>query len=131
MTADVLSDDRLYKRIDAGDAQTLRRLFSRHAPLAVALIAHLVGRSQAQDIVQETFLLLWNRRLHQPDEGSVQNWLLATAHQRAVEMVRNGEALSRGPTGGARSEPSSTPEPCRREGSIRTHAGGKPSCSMP
>jgi RNA polymerase sigma-70 factor (ECF subfamily) len=101
MTADVLSDDRLYKRIDAGDAQTLRRLFSRHAPLAVALIAHLVGRSQAQDIVQETFLLLWNRRLHQPDEGSVQNWLLATAHQRAVEMVRSGEALSRGPTGGA------------------------------
>jgi RNA polymerase sigma-70 factor, ECF subfamily len=101
MTADVLSDDRLYKRIDAGDAQTLRRLFSRHAPLAVALIAQLVGRSQAQDIVQETFLLLWNRRLHQPDEGSVQNWLLATAHQRAVEMLRSGEALSRGPTGGA------------------------------
>ncbi len=101
MTADVLSDDRLYRRIDAGDAQSLRRLFSRHAPLAVALIAHVVGRSQAQDIVQETFLLLWNRRLHQPDEGSVQNWLLATAHQRAVEMVRSGEALSRGPTGGA------------------------------
>jgi DNA-directed RNA polymerase specialized sigma24 family protein len=67
----------------------------------VALIAHLVGRSQAQDIVQETFLLLWNRRLHQPDEGSVQSWLLATSHQRAVEMVRSGEALSRGPTGGA------------------------------
>jgi RNA polymerase sigma-70 factor (ECF subfamily) len=99
MTADVLSDDRLYKRIDAGDAQSLRRLFSRHAPLTVALIAHLVGRSQAQDIVQETFLLLWNRRLHQ--EGSVQNWLLATAHDRAVEMVRRGEALSRAPTAGA------------------------------
>jgi RNA polymerase sigma-70 factor, ECF subfamily len=101
MTADVLSDDRLHKRIDAGDAQSLRRLFSRHAPLTVALIAHLVGRSQAQDIVQETFLLLWNRRLHQPDEGSVQHWLLATSHQRAVEMVQRGEALSRGPTSGA------------------------------
>ena len=101
MTADVLSDERLYKRIDAGDAQSLRRLFSRHAPLTVALIAHLVGRSQAQDIVQETFLLLWSRRLHTPDEGSIQSWLVATAHRRAVEMVRQGEALSRGPTGGA------------------------------
>lgn len=49
---DVLSDDRLYERIDTGDAQSLRRLFSRHAPLTIALIAHLVGRSQAQDIVQ-------------------------------------------------------------------------------
>jgi RNA polymerase sigma-70 factor, ECF subfamily len=97
---DVLSDDRLHQRIDAGDAQSLRRLFSRHAPLTVALIAHLVGRSQAQDIVQETFLLLWNRRLHAPYEGSVQSWLVATAHDRAVEMVRRGEALSRGPTAG-------------------------------
>jgi len=101
MTVDTLSDERLYKRIDAGDAQSLRRLFSRHAPLTVALIAHLVGRSQAQDIVQETFLLLWSRRLHTPDEGSVQNWLVTTAHRRAVEMVRRGEALSPGPTGGA------------------------------
>jgi RNA polymerase sigma-70 factor, ECF subfamily len=101
MSADVLSDDRLVKRIDAGDAQSLRRLFSRHAPLTVALIAHLVGRSQAQDIVQETFLLLWRRRLHAPDEGSIQSWLVSTAHRRAVEMVRRGEALSRGPTGGA------------------------------
>jgi RNA polymerase sigma-70 factor (ECF subfamily) len=97
----LLADDRLYKRIDSGDAQSLRRMFSRHAPLTVALIAHLVGRSQAQDIVQETFLLLWSRRLHTQEEGSVQSWLVATAHRRAVEMVRRGEALSRGPTGGA------------------------------
>jgi RNA polymerase sigma-70 factor (ECF subfamily) len=99
--SDVLVDDRLYKRIDAGDAQSLRRLFSRHAPLTVALIAHLVGRSQAQDIVQETFLLLWSRRLHAPFEGSVQSWLVATAHDRAVEMVRRGEALSGGATADA------------------------------
>jgi RNA polymerase sigma-70 factor (ECF subfamily) len=97
----LLADDRLYRRIDSGDAQSLRRMFSRHAPLTVALIAHLVGRSQAQDIVQETFLLLWSRRLHTQEEGSVQSWLVATAHRRAVEMVRRGEALSRGPTGGA------------------------------
>jgi RNA polymerase sigma-70 factor (ECF subfamily) len=101
MTRDVLTDHRLCKRIDAGDAQSLRRLISRHAPLTVALIAHLVGRSQAQDIVQETFLLLWRRRLHTPDEGSVQHWLLATSHRRAMEMVRQGQALSRGPTTGA------------------------------
>lgn len=66
----VLPDDRVCERIDAGDADSLRRLFSRHAPLAITLTAHLVGRSQAQDIVQETFLLLWSRRWHQPDEGS-------------------------------------------------------------
>ena len=101
LATEVLSEDRLFKRIDAGDAQSLRRLFSRHAPLAVALIAHLVGRSQAQDIVQETFLLLWDRRLHQPGDGSIQHWLLETSHQRAIEMVERGEALSPGPTGGA------------------------------
>ena len=60
-------DERAYARIAAGDAASLRRQFSRHAPLTVAIIAHLVGRSQAQDIVRETFLLLWNRRWHTPD----------------------------------------------------------------
>ena len=84
-------DERVFARIAAGDAASLRRLFSRHAPLTVAIIAHLVGRSQAQDIVQETFLLLWNQRWHKPDEGSVQTWVLGTAHSRALELIREGE----------------------------------------
>jgi len=94
-------DERAYARIAAGDAASLRRLFSRHAPLTVAIIAHLVGRSQAQDIVQETFLLLWNRRWHTPDEDSVQTWVLGTAHRRALEMIREGEVPPRPPTAGA------------------------------
>lgn len=95
------ADERVYARIAAGDAASLRRLFSRHAPLTVAIIAHLVGRSQAQDIVQETFLLLWNRRWHRPDEGSVQTWVLGMAHSRALELIREGEVLPRPTTGGA------------------------------
>lgn len=94
-------DERAYARIAAGDAASLRRLFSRHAPLTVAIIAQLVGRSQAQDIVQETFLLLWNRRWHTPDEDSVQTWVLGTAHSRALEMIREGEVPPRPPTAGA------------------------------
>jgi RNA polymerase sigma-70 factor (ECF subfamily) len=94
-------DERVYARIAAGDAASLRRLFSRHAPLTVAIIAHLVGRSLAQDIVQETFRLLWNRRWHQPDEGSVQTWVLGTAHSRALEMIREGKVPPRPPTAGA------------------------------
>ena len=94
-------DERAYARIAAGDAASLRRLFSRHAPLTVAIIAHLVGRSQAQDIVQETFLLLWNRRWHTPDEDSVQTWVLGTAHSRALEMIREGKVPPRPPTAGA------------------------------
>lgn len=97
----VVPDDRVCDRIDAGDADSLRRLFSRHAPLAVTLTAHLVGRSQAQDIVQETFLLLWSRRWHEPDGGSIQSWLITTAYRRAVEMIRQGKARSPGPNAGA------------------------------
>jgi len=95
------ADERAYDRIVAGDAASLRRLFSRHAPLTVAIIAHLVGRSQAQDIVHETFLLLWSRRWHQPDDGSVQTWVLGTAHSRALELIRDGEVLPRTATAGA------------------------------
>ena len=85
-------------RIDSGDAESFRRLFSRHAPVVVALIARMVGRSQAQDIVQETFRMLWRRRRHEHDQGSVQNWLFANAYRRAVETIRKGEAFSAAPT---------------------------------
>jgi len=95
---DVPAEDRLRMRIDSGDAESFRRLFSRHAPLAVALIARMVGRSQAQDIVQETFRMLWRRRWHEHDQGSVQSWLFANAFRRAVETIRRGEALSAAPT---------------------------------
>jgi RNA polymerase sigma-70 factor, ECF subfamily len=95
---DALPDDRLRMRIESGDAESFRRLFSRHAPLAVALIAHMVGRSQAQDIVQETFRHLWSRRWHEHDRGSIQSWLFANAHHRAIDMIRRGEALSPAPT---------------------------------
>ena len=94
-------DERVYARIASGDAASLRRLFSRHAPLTVAIIAHLVGRSQAQDIVQETFLLLWDQRWHKPDEGSVQTWVLGTAHSRALELIREGKVPPRPSTAGA------------------------------
>jgi RNA polymerase sigma-70 factor, ECF subfamily len=95
---DTPAEDRLRMRIDAGDAESFRRLFSRHAPLVVALIAHMVGRPQAQDIVQETFRMLWRRRRHGRDQGSIQSWLFANAYRRAVETIRRGEALSPAPT---------------------------------
>ena len=94
-------DERVFARIAAGDAASLRRLFSRHAPLTVAIIAHLVGRSQAQDIVQETFLLLWDRRLHQPDEGSVQTLGPRYGAQPRARTDQGGEVLPRPPTAGA------------------------------
>ena len=98
---DALPDDRLQMRIESGDAESFRRLFSRHAPMAVALIAPMVGRSQAQDIVQETFRLLWSRRWHEQDRGSIQNWVLTHAHHRANEMIRRGDVLSPAPTANA------------------------------
>ena len=51
--------------------------------------------------MQETFLLLWHRRWHQPDEGSVQTWVLGTAHSRALELIREGKVPARPPTAGA------------------------------
>ncbi len=122
-------DERVFARIAAGDAASLRRLFSRHAPLTVAIIAHLVGRSQAQDIVQETFLLLWDRRLHQPDDGSVQTWVLGTAHSRALELIREGKVPPRPPTAGGACAPSSTPARCRGPRRMRSRSLAKPSCS--
>ena len=87
---DLATDEDLVRLVAEGSAEALASLYDRHAGDVHALAARTTGDgSVAGDVVQETFLALWDRaELFDPARGSLRGWLLAIARNRAIDHLR-------------------------------------------
>ena len=84
-------DPDLIVRLQRRDPQALAELYDRYGRLAYAVILRVVRDAAiAEDLVQETFLRVWNR-VHGFDaqRGAVKAWLLAVARNRAIDYIRS------------------------------------------
>jgi RNA polymerase sigma-70 factor (ECF subfamily) len=85
------SDDAaLVREIADGSQIALAALYDRHADAVYAAACRLTSdRHVAEEVVQETFLALWNRaELYDPAAGSLAAWLHAIARNRTVDRLR-------------------------------------------
>jgi RNA polymerase sigma-70 factor (ECF subfamily) len=80
-----------------GSEEALAALYNRHVDGIHAVALRLTGdRGIAEEVVQETFLALWNRaELFNPALASLGTWLRSIARNRAVDRLR---AIGRRPT---------------------------------
>lgn len=94
---DPIEDARLVAELVAGSEGALAELYDRHAGAVHGAAYRLTSdRGLAEDIVQETFLALWNRaEQFDPSRGSLAAWLLTIARNRTVDRMR---AAGRRPT---------------------------------
>jgi RNA polymerase sigma factor (sigma-70 family) len=90
-------DRELVRAIGRGNEEAFRELFRRYAPSAMAVARRVVGQPYlAEEAVQEGFLALWrNPSAYEEMRGSVKAWLMATVHNRAVDLVRREETQRR------------------------------------
>jgi RNA polymerase sigma-70 factor (ECF subfamily) len=87
---DTTSDVRLMRWVVDGSQDALAVLYDRHGG-AVFRAALRTSRDQsiAAEVVQETFLALWNRaELFDPSRGALAAWLLTIARNRALDRLR-------------------------------------------
>jgi RNA polymerase sigma-70 factor, ECF subfamily len=85
------SDDAaLVLAVAAGSEEALGALYDRHAPGVHAVAFRLTGdRGIAEEVVQETFLALWNRaEAFDPGVASLGTWLRSIARNRSVDRLR-------------------------------------------
>ena len=90
LNADPEADASLVRRVIEGSQEALAYLYDRHAQ---TVFAAALGTSRdrwiAEEVVQETFLTLWNRaEQYDPSRGALRAWLLTIARNRAVDRLR-------------------------------------------
>jgi RNA polymerase sigma-70 factor (ECF subfamily) len=80
----------LLQRIAARDTAALAELYDRHSRLVFGLILRIVrDRGEAEDILQETFVRVWNRaEVYDPRVGGPLPWIVRVARNRAIDRVR-------------------------------------------
>jgi RNA polymerase sigma-70 factor (ECF subfamily) len=87
-------DEELARRLQRRDPEAMKDLYERFGRLAYSVVLAIVRDSAtAEDLVQETFLRVWNRiQAFEPGRGALGPWLLAIARNRAIDHVRSSAA---------------------------------------
>jgi len=93
----VEDDGALVLRLQRRDPQALAELYDRYGRLVFSLILRVVRDTGiAEDLVQETFLRVWNRvQGFDAGKGSIGPWLLAVARNRAIDYLRSAGGRER------------------------------------
>ncbi len=83
-------DVELLKRLRRNDRDALAALYDAYARLAFGLAYRVLGDTgEAEDIVQESFLMLWRQTARlDARRGSVRALLLTIVHRRAIDALR-------------------------------------------
>jgi RNA polymerase sigma-70 factor (ECF subfamily) len=83
-------DVAVVRRMAAGSEAALETLYDRYASAIFAAVYRLTSdRGTAEEVVQETFLALWNRaETFDPAAGSLAAWLHAIARNRTIDRLR-------------------------------------------
>ena len=87
----------LIERLKRRDPQALAELYDRYGRAAYSLALRVVrDKAIAEDLVQETFLRVWNR-VHSIDheKGAIGPWLLAIARNKAIDYLRSSAGRER------------------------------------
>jgi RNA polymerase sigma-70 factor (ECF subfamily) len=84
-------DPELALRLQRRDPRAMAELYDRYGRLVYALVVRIVRDGGiAEDLVQETFLRVWNRvQGFDAEKGALGPWLLAVARNRAIDYLRS------------------------------------------
>ena len=87
---DARSDSHLMGRLVEGSQDALEELYDRHVQAVFATALRLSrDRGIAEEVVQETFLTLWNRaETFDASRGALVAWLVTIARNRAIDHLR-------------------------------------------
>jgi RNA polymerase sigma-70 factor, ECF subfamily len=82
------SDEALASRIAQQDVTAFSMLYDRYARAIYVLAAHTIGAAEAEEIVQDVFLRLWDKA-HQFDSarGSFAAWFMTIARNHVMDAL--------------------------------------------
>lgn len=91
------TDATLLRQVLERRPEALADLYDRHAPTLLALARRiLMGASDAEEVLQEVFLHVWNHAAkYDPGRSSVSTWLVLITRSRAIDRLRSRKVVER------------------------------------
>ena len=90
-------DAELLRAVARGDEAAFARVYDRYSPILLGLLLRILrSRAEAEDVLQEVFLQVWQQaRSFDPTRGRPFTWLVTLARSRAIDRLRAGDARER------------------------------------
>ena len=86
---DERDERRLVEGLRRDDRDTLAAVYDTYGALAYGLAFRIVGSgTEAEDVVQESFLALWRQAERLDPEKGLRSYLLSIVHHRAIDRLR-------------------------------------------
>jgi RNA polymerase sigma-70 factor, ECF subfamily len=84
-------DADVVRRLKSRDADVIGELYDRYGRIAYTLIQRIVrDRAVAEDLLQESFLRVWNRAQgFDAERGALGPWILTVARNQALDYIRS------------------------------------------
>jgi RNA polymerase sigma-70 factor (ECF subfamily) len=85
-------DSQLAERCRTGDTTAFDELYRAHAPRLFGLTSRMVGRSHAEDLLQDVFLTAYRKLGQYRGESSLGTWLFRLATNMCLDHLRSRSA---------------------------------------
>jgi RNA polymerase sigma-70 factor, ECF subfamily len=84
------AEQELMRRLTTGDEDAVRTLYARFARPVYGMGRRILGSNEAaEELTQDVFLAAWRKSGHyDPGRGRLSTWLMAIAHNLAVDRLR-------------------------------------------
>jgi RNA polymerase sigma-70 factor (ECF subfamily) len=86
-----VDDEQLLMRVASGDRAAFGSLYDRFCrPLYSLALKMLANETEAQDLLQEVFLSVWNKAsTFDPARGTAFSWVVTQVRNRAIDRLRS------------------------------------------
>lgn len=92
-----IPDADLLRAVAQGDEESLAAIYDRYRTILFGLLFRILGnRAEAEDVLQEVFVQVWQRaRDFDENRGKAFTWLVTLARSRAIDRLRSLGSRSR------------------------------------
>ena len=90
-------DAELVRAVARGDESAFARVYDRYSPILLGLLLRILrSRAEAEDVLQEVFLQVWQQaRSFDASRGRAFTWLVTLARSRAIDRLRAVDSRER------------------------------------
>ncbi len=117
-------DGTLLKSIAGRDKAALRSLYERHSPILFSLALRILGnRPDAEDVLQEVFIQVWNTAgSYDEKRAKPVSWLILLTRSRAIDRLRSRQTRMRATEAAGAAKPDDPPTPIQQASASEARA---------